>query len=625
MQHLKRSTALLCTLLMVIPAASFGADPAASQSLFPHRSGVFGWIASPYTPQLPPPISLANSPRLESLLRAGNLYLSLQDTIALALENNIDLELQRYTPEIADVNIFRTQAGGFANPATTSIFAGPSSVTGAAPSSGLQSFLIAGSTQIGPAPPSFDPALIGGATFAHLTAAQSSSFTTGTNSLIQRQTLTSLGIQENLMSGTLVNLGLSNTNTTTNSPRNDFNPSTNGALSLSITQHLLQGFGPALNGRQIRIAKNNRQVSDLTFKAQVITTVAAITDLYWDLVSFNQNVRVQRDAMAASQRLLSDDQRQVDVGTLAPIEVTRAQAEIAANQQTLTVAETQLFQQETILKSALSRTGVLDPAIASAHVILTDSIQVPEREAIAPIQDMTAAALSARPEMAQFRILIQNQDIAIKGTKAEMLPTLDIVGALSNAGLAGQVNFLPAVGGAARNPTAFFIGGYGTVLSQIFDRNFPNYSLAFNLNIPIRNRTAEADLVSSGLALRQQQLGLQRMENQVRLEVQNALIGVQQARAQYESAVLQQKLQEETVAAEQKKLDAGVSTTYNVILTQRDLVTAQSNVVTAMSAYAKAKVELARATGQTLESNSISLDEAVKGKVARDPSTLPQR
>ena len=638
MHHAKPHLALLCVVLMLAPAGSFAADQtapplgaappsagptgAAPQPAVAHE-GFFGRLSAPYRGQLPPPVSLANSGRIESLLRAGNLYLSLQDTLALALENNIDLEIQRYTPRIADYNLLRAQAGGFATPASTSVFTGPSSVTGAPPSPGLQGLILASSTQIGNAPPSFDPALIGNGGIAHLTSPQSSSFTTGTNALITRQTTTNASVQQNFVSGTLVNLGLNNTSARTNSFRSDFNPATNGSLALTVTQHLLQGFGPAVNSRQIHIARNNREVSDLTFKAQVITTVAAIEDLYWDLVTYNQNVGVQRDALSASQRLLENDQRQVDVGTLAPIEVTRAQAEIAAGQQALTVAENQLFQQETILKNALSRTGVLSPEIAAAHVILTDGIRVPETEAIAPIQDMTATAISARPELGQFRILIQNQDLAIKGTKAELLPTLDVVGQLTNNGLAGDVNAIPQTGGALRNPTAFFIGGYSTVLSQIFARNFPSYSLAFSLNITLRNRAAQADLANSGLALRQQQLGLQRMENQVRLEVQNGLIGVQQARAQYQAAIQQRKLQEETVAAEQKKLEAGVSTTYNVILTQRDLVTAESNAVAAESAYAKAKVELDRATGQTLNNSQISLEEAFQGKVARPPNAIP--
>jgi len=634
MDGIRANIAILCVLMLLAPAGSFAADqppgppgqqPPNGQPQAPFvERGIVGSLTAPYRAKIPAPVNLNNSPRLESLIRAGNLYLSLQDTIALALENNLDIELQRYTPQIADTNLLRTQAGGFASPVSTSVFAGPSSVTGAAPSSGLEGLLIAGSTQLGPTPPSFDPALIGGLSWAHQTTPQTSSFITGTNSLIQRQDLSSIAAQQYFTSGTLVSLGLSNNNTITNSARSDFSPVTNASLSLTVTQHLLQGFGVAVNTRQIHIARNNREVSDLTFRAQVITTVAAVMDLYWDLVSYNENVRVQRDALAADDRLLRDNTKQVEVGTLASIEIVRAQAEIASAQQALTVAQTQLLQQEMILKTALSRTGLLNPEVASAHVILTDHIQVPDVEAIAPIQDMVAQAFASRPELSQFRILMQNQEIGIRGTRNELLPTLDLVGSLSNNGLAGQVNQIPqAAGGVPRAPTAFFVGGYGTVLSQLFARNFPNYAIGFNLNIPLRNRTAQADLIASELALRQQQIGVQRLENQVRLEVQNAVIGVQQSRAQYESAIKQRVLQQQTVEAEQKKLEMGVSTTYNVILTQRDLTTAESNVVAATSAYSKAKVEIDRATGQTLYNNNVSLDEAFKGKVSRPPGSIP--
>jgi outer membrane protein TolC len=606
------------------PQTEAGAGAGSEHSLPIAERGVLGSLTEPYRAKIPAAINLTNSPRLESLIRGGNLYLSMLDTVALALENNLDIELQRYTPQIADTNLFRAQAGGFATPASTAVFAGPSSVTAAAPSAGLQGLLVAGSTQIGPVPPGFDPALIGSLSFAHQSTPQTSSFITGTNALVQRQDLSSVSVQKYFETGTLVNLGLNNNSVTSNATRSDFSPVTNSALALTVTQHLLQGWGAPVNTRQIRIAKNNREVSDLTFKAQVITTVSAIMDLYWDLVSYNENVRVQRDALAANERLLRDNTKQVEVGTLASIEIVRAQAEIAASQQALTVAQTQLLQQETILKNALSRTGVLNPAVASAHVILTDHIHVPDVEAISPIQDLVAQAFASRPELAQFRILMQNQEIGIRGTRSELLPVLDLVGSLSNNGLAGSVNALPQASGIPRAPTEFFTGGYGTVLSQIFARNFPNYAVGLSLNIPLRNRAAQADLINSELALRQQQIGVQKMENQVRVEVQNAVIGVQQARAQYDSAIKQRLLQQQTVEAEQKKLEMGVSTTYNVILTQRDLTTAESNLVAATSAYSKAKVEMDRATGQTLYNNNVSLDEAFKGKVARPPSAIPE-
>jgi outer membrane protein TolC len=612
---------------MLAPSAGLAADQPGPGGAAPDQNnqpqpvstgnhGFLGSITGSYRPKLPSPVNLSNSTRLESLLRGGNLYLSLQDTVALALENNIDLEIQRYGPQVADANLLHARAGGYATPVSTSVFTPPASVAGVAPSAGLQTYVVAGSTQIGNAPANLDPMLTGALNFAHNTAPQSSSFTTGTAALVQHVDTSSLGVQQNLLSGTLVSLGLTNSNVNSNSPRAQLNPATSSALSLTVSQHLLQGFGLAVNNRQIRIAKNNREVSDLVFKAQVITTVSAIKDLYWDLVSYDENVRVQRDALAATQRLLDENKKQVAVGTMAPIEIVRAEAEVAAGEQAVTVAETQVLQQETILKNALSRTGVLSPAVASAHIILTDRIQIPDVEPIAPIQDMMALAASARPELAQLRILLQNQEIAIRGTRSEMLPTLDMVGQLTNNGLAGEVG--PTTGG-----NSFFVGGYGNVLSQLFARNFPTYAIGLNLNITLRNRAAQADMINGGLVLRQQQLGLQRLENQVRVDVQNAQIGLQQGRAQYQSAIKQRVLQQQTVDAEQKKLAVGASTTYNVILTQRDLVTAESNEVAAQSAYAKAKVEVDRATGQTLYSNNISLDEAFKGVVSRPPSPIP--
>jgi outer membrane protein TolC len=334
-------------------------------------------------------------------------------------------------------------------------------------------------------------------------------------------------------------------------------------------------------------------------------------------------VQVARDALTASNRLLEDNRKQVEVGTLAQIEVVRAEAEIASSEQALLVAQTRALQQETILKTALSRTGVSNPAIAAAHIVTTDRIEMPAVEPVTPIQDMTALAISSRPELAQSRIQLSNQELTIQGSRNALLPTLDLVANLSNNALAGQINPLPALPGSAHANTAFFIGGYGTVLAQLFARNFPNYSVGLNLNIPIRNRAAQAQVVSDELTYRQQQLSLQRLENQVRVDVQNGVIGVSQARAQYQAALKAQVLQLQTLDAERKKLALGASITYNVILAERDLVTAESNLIAAQAAYSKAKVELDRATGQILYNNNVSVDDAVRGVVARPPSPIP--
>jgi outer membrane protein len=643
MHGAKTYIALVCVFMLLAPYGGMaedntqapGARGAASLPGFGEPpSGILGAIEGPYVPHPVAPPKLTNTGRLDALMRGGNLYLSLQDAIALSLENNLDIAIQRYGPQVADANVLAAEAGGLARGVSTSITGGPASASvsssgttpganqnAASQASAGTATAVGGSVlqQSGPSVPTLDPALTGNAAWSHITSPQSSAFTTGTNALVNTQKTSGVAIQKGFLTGTIVSLGLTNTNVQNNSIRADFNPATNSSLSLNFTQHLLQGFGTALNSRYIRIAKNNREVADLTFKLQVETTVAAVMELYWNLVAFNEGVQVARDALASDQRLLENNKRQVSVGTLAPIEITRAEAAIASDQQALTVAQMRVLQQETIIKSALSRTGIASPAVASARIIPTDQIRVPDVEPVSPIQDLTGLALSSRPELAQSRIQIQNQLLTLKGSKNGLMPTLDVVASVSNNALAGQPNPLP--GQHSNNP--FFIGGYGTVLTQLFARNFPNYSAGFQLNIPIRNRAAQAQLINDELTLRQQQLALQRLDNQVRVDVQNAVIGLTQARAQYEAASKAVALQQETLDAEQKKLALGVSTTYNVILAERDLTTAQSNKVTAQAAYAQAKVEMDRATGQILYNNNISLDEAYKGQVARPPSPIP--
>jgi outer membrane protein TolC len=619
----KSYVALLCVAALAAPV------PAQS---------VFVRVADPYRAGQKPANDLTNSKRLESLMRAGNLYLSMQDAIALALENNLDIAIQRYTPMLADTSVEMAEAGGFARGVSTNVTAGPNSATissaGTTPgttqsvsaASSAASTSAIGTTALstsGPALPNLDPTLLGTLNWAHATTPQSSAFLTGSNALIQRQNTGNFGISKGFLSGTTVSLGLNNTNTSGNNPRNDFNPSTSSSLAVTVSQHLMQGFGSGVNSRQIRIAKNNREVSDLTLKLQVETTIAAVMELYWDLVSFRDGVQVAKDALTASQQLLENNRRQVEVGTLASIEVVRAEAEIASREQTVLAAQTRVDQQETILKTALSRTGVANPALAAAHIIPTDRIRIPESEPITPLQDLTAQALSSRPELAQSRIQLNNQELTIRGSRNALLPTLDLVAAASNGALAGEPNPLPALPGSPHSNTAFFIGGYGTVLSQLFSRNFPNYSVGFNLSIPIRNRAAQAQVASDQLTLRQQELALQRLENQVRVDVQNALIGVSNARASLIAAQKAQVLQQQTLEAEQKKLQLGASIIYNVILAERDLVTAQSTTVAAEATYAKARVELDRATGQILYNNNISMAEAVSGVVSRPPSPIP--
>jgi outer membrane protein TolC len=643
MRHSQRILAFICALLVAQPAA-FSQQPAAPLQVpdilhGQNDGGFLSRITRPYTPVAVPPVDLRNSGRMDNLLRAGKLYLSLQDTIALALENNLDIALQRYGPLIAEADILRARAGGLLRGIPQAVRQGPTGAatqrgqdTGISTSAAQQAVDTSGTsgtiiTSTGTAIPNLDPALVGFLRWGHATNPQTSTFVSGTNTLVTRQDLQNFSYQQGFLTGTTVNVGFSNSHVRSTQLRAELNPSTSGSLSLGITQRLLQGFGPAVNSRLIRVAKNNREVSDLVFKQQVITTVAAIASLYWDLVSMNEEVRVRQQALATSERLYRDNQKQVEIGTLAPIEIVRAEAEMASRQQDLTIAETQVLQQETILKNALSRNGVLSPMVAEARIIPTDRIRMPDSEPIEPIQDMVAQAMRARPELSRQRIQIENAKINLKGSKSQLLPTLDAFVNLQNNALTGQISTLPLPEGQGfvRNiPNAFFVGGYSNVLTQLFARNFPDYNAGFQLNIPLRNRAAQADMIRDQLTLRQSEMSLQQLENQVRVDVQNALIALQQARARYRAANKARVLQEQTLDAEQKKYALGASTIYNVILVQRDLAQAQSAEVSALSAYSKARVDLERATGDTLAVYNISLAEAYRGTVSRPPDRLPE-
>jgi outer membrane protein len=625
MPRFKYSIVILCSIqLMAGPQdnlpASATRNPTITQEK--HRlSQVLGNYEAPVVG----PVNEGNTARLDSLLRGGNLYLSLEDAIALAIENNIYVEVQRYGSLITDANLQRARAGGALRNGLPSVQNGPSSaplgqtnVFLTIPTFSTNAFL----QPSGVALPGLDPMLTGSYQFQHTSAPQSSTVVTGTNVLVNRNNLGQFAYSQNFLTGTNVSLGYTDSQLLSNSTKAQLNPYRSAAVSLNVTQHLLQGFGMAVNKRNIEIARNNRELADLQFKQQVIVIVASATSLYWDLVSFNDDVKAKQESLAYNERLYNDNRKQVTIGMLAPIEVIRAEAAVASSQQDLIISQTRVLQQETILKDFLSRNGVASPVVEESHVIPTDRIRVPEVEAIRPYQDLVSQALSGRPELAIARINITNAKINLRGSKGELLPTLDAFGNLSNSGLAGSINTLSSTPVATTNS---LIGGYGSLLSQVFDRSFPNYSVGVQVNIPIHNRVARADYTLDQVTERQLELVLLASEKQVRVDVQNAIIGLQQARATYQAAVKQRILEEQTLDAEQKKLSLGASTTFNVILVQRDLAAAQSAEVSALGTYSKARVQLDFATAQTLTNNNISVAEAYQGQISRPPSLIPAR
>ena len=575
------------------------------------------------------PAVLENKPRLESLVRAGNLYLSMQDVIALALENNIDIAIQRYGPLLIQEVLRRTQGGGALRDVSQPIAPGPSSVSLAGVTAGNIGLPNGGSgvssggglvIQLGEVPPGLDPFIFASANFQHNTTPLSNTFLAGVPFQLNDSRSYQLGYGQSFVTGTSVSLFYGSTHNHVNSPRFVLNPFTNGSLDLTVTQNLLQGFGIGVNRRYMKVAKNNIKVTDLQLRLQVITTVSAILNLYWDLVSFNEDVRIKGQAMATAQKLLEGNQHQAELGTLPKIEVTRAAAEVSSTKENLLIAQTNVAQQETVLKNALSRNGVASPWLDEVHVITLDKIVVPDKEDLKPPAELIQQALEKRPELEQAKVNLESKKMNLSGTRNALLPTLQAFVDFNNSALTGSPNALNTVD----RPSEFVVGGYSNLVGQLFRRNFPNYSAGFSLNVPFRNRNAQADYVADQLTVRQSELQLQKALSQVRVDVKNAIIGLQQARARYETAVATRVLAQQTLDAETNRFKFGESTIPVVVQAQRDLATDQEAEVQAMANYTHAKIAFDQAVGQTLEANGVSIEEAASGRVARQ-SSIPDQ
>jgi outer membrane protein len=612
----------------------FGSHAAAQSEISVQpATGGLGWLTRPYQARNIPPIRLTNSPRLESLLRAGNLYLTAQDVVALAIENNIDVEVQRYGPLLAQEVLRRAEGGGALRSVGAAVAAGPQSVSlegvsvNNSGSVGLSSGTGVSSgggivTQLGPSIPSLDPSLFALASFQHASIPQSNTILTGTDALIQDTRNFQVQYAQTWDFGLTWQWNYAYNHYHLNSSFFSLNPYATGDVDLQITQNLLQGFGSAVNGRNIRVQRNNVKVSGLQFKQQVITTVSAALNLYWDLVAFGEDLRARQQEVATAQQLLEDNKRQVQIGALAEIEITRAEAQLYASQQDLVVSQTNLQQQEIVLKNALCRNGISAAGLENIRIVPLDKIEVPATDEVRPVQDLVNEALGNRTEIAQARLNIESNEMNLVGIKSSLKPTLQAFAELTNNGLTGELTAL----GALQPGVSYLAGGYGNLLAEIARRNFPNYSAGLSLNIPLRNRAAQSDYATSQLELRQNQLNLHKNMNQVTVDVQNAVIGLQQARVRYDAARKSRELQQETLAADQRRYALGAATVFQVIQDQRDLASSESSETQAMANYTHARISLDSALGTTLEVNHISLDEALRGQLARDsvlPANLP--
>jgi len=588
---------------------------------------------APYTPRRVEAPNLANTPRIDQLMHDGKLYISMNDAVALALENNLDIAIARYNLNIADTDVWRAKAGAAIIGVNSGVVQntpgggvgglggqvgsgqGGTSVAAGGAAAGFGG--LTGSTLgLGTAIASFDPVLSGTVQFDRYRINCSSPFCGNS----QNTTTANFAYNQAFQWGSNLSVAFNNTRQTSNNSFNQLSPFLNSNFRAQITQHVLQGFGFAPNTRFIQIARNDRKITDEAFRFQTITTVDQIENMYWDLVYAYENVTVQREALAFAQKTLSDTRKQVEIGTLAPIEVVRAQSTVASDQQQLTVALTNLQLEQLLIKNALSRT-LGDPRLADAELIPTSTMEIPAEEPVVPTEDLVNEALSHRPDLAEARINLSNTAISNKAIRNALLPSLDFFAYYSGNGVGGDqnpgyvcINF-PSYCGQSTFYTPVSPTSYSDTLNQLINSTAPDKGMGVQLNIPIRNRAAQATQVRSEFEYRQSQLRIQQIENQIRIEVRNAQFGVQQNRASVASAQAAVDLAKQSLDAEQKKYTLGASTSTLVLQYQSGLTASLSTLVSAKAAYEKAQLELDRATGLLLEHANIEIADALSGQV----------
>jgi outer membrane protein TolC len=622
----------------IAPVSSLGV---ASHS-YTRGQSPFPNIFKPYESQFVQPPVLTNSPRIDQLIHDGKLEINLQDTVELALENSLDIAVQRYYPWISDAGLLNAAAGntGFATPG---VAIGSSSAAINPFAFFIQNFdpLVTSTTSIFDATTPINNPFISGAG------------TSGVGSITSHQTQFNNQYSQTFHTGTNLTVSWNNTRSSANIA-NFFNPDVSSNLQVSISQPLLNGFGKQMWTRNIRIANNNRKIADWAFAQQAMTTITNTITAYWELVYARENVKVNQQAVAVAEKLYSDNKKQLEIGSLAPLDVTRSESELATDQQNLIFAQTVQLQDEQILKNAISKDPLASNLI-NVEIIPTDEPKQPEAVEASSFEEAIKEAFAKRPELQEQVYNLQNAEIDVRATKNALLPSLTANAFYQSAGLAG--NSLTPVGAttistgvpivdANGNPISVAINGvqtpifesttipastvgsrqgFTTAQSQIFHNRFPEYAGQLTLTLPLRNRSAQAFHVRSLLVQRQLETQMQQLRNAALLDVRNSYIALTQDRAQVAAASKARQLQQQTFDAEQKKYQLGASTVYNVILTQRDLITAQGTELRALANLVEAKANYERAVGRTLEVNHVTIADAATGEFERDtliPGTL---
>ncbi len=592
-------------------------------------------LFAPYHAIKVEPPAVTNSPRVEQLLHEGKLELSLQDAVELALENSVDIAVQRYYPWIADVGILKASSGasGYGTPGAD--------IAGSSASLNPFAFVIT----------SYDPLLTSSVGFDDRKFPINNPFISGTGtsataaSIITHTATYNTQYSEYFPTGTSMTVTYDNTRQSSNPTANFFNPFVQSSIFLSLSQNLLSGFGLTVNRRNIIISRNNRKIADLAFAQQAITTVTNTTTAYWELVYARENVKVQQQAVAVSEKLFNDNKKQLEIGTMAPLDVTRAEAQLATDRQNFIVAQTVQLQDEQTLKNAITR-NPLDPRIVNIEIIPTDKPNAPGQAEAPSFEEALREAYAKRPDLLEQEYNLRNAAIDVKATHNALLPTATLSGQYGTVGLAGNSTQIlttqtiagsPVVNGSGVAVPGDFLplvvpvttkknfAGYGDAMSSVFHNQNPDYAVQMSITIPIRNRSLQADNQRSMLVQRQIEMQVQQLKNAALLDVRNTYIALQQDRARVEAASKASELQKQTFEAEQKKYQLGASTVYNVILTQRDYVNAQGTELRALADLAEARANYERAVGKTLEVNHVNIADAKSGEVEREtliPGTL---
>jgi len=615
-----------------LPAISLGM----SKYSYTRAPKPFPNLFAPYSGINIPSSNLSNSPQIEQLIHDGKLEISVQDAIELALQNSLDIEVSRYNVWFADTDLLNTAGGGVGRGTAGASF--PFSQANVP-------FL------------SFDPTVTGTVSFDSQVVPVNNPFLSGTGTaalvtgLGAHTNQYNFGVSQGFSSGTTVSVNWNNTRSSSSSPVNFFNPSVQSALYVNISQQLLNGFGTFINRRNIMIAKNNRKIADLAFTQQAITTVTATITAYYELAYARANVNVQQQAVTVAEKLYNDNKKQLEIGTMAPLDVTRAESELATDRQNLIVAQTAQLQQQQTLRNAISK-NPMAPNLVNVEIITTDKPTPPAVVEAASFEEAVKEAFTKRPDLLEQEINLSNAGIDAMANKKALLPVATLIARYGSQGLGGNSPLTTTTAGAGGQvvdatgnpvtvlgvgnvPVQVFVpsstttvtgtqtGGLGDAQSQIFHNQFPDYFVGLNLNIPIRNRVAQADYQRAVLTQRQTEAQLQQLKNSAILDVRNTYIALVQDRARVEAAGKARELQQQTFDAEQKKYQLGASTVYNVILTQRDLITAQGTELRALADLVEAKANYERALGRTLEVNNVTVAENGKGGAIEKDTLIP--